>query len=86
MGRVECFSLPGVDCWFYSNDHPPEHFHARSPGEWEVRVYFLRDPVDIEEAWRARRIPRGVLRQLAQLGGTHRLALFGEWDRKVAGE
>ena len=43
MSRVESFSVPGVECWFYSNDHRPPHFHARRRGEWSVRVFFLEE-------------------------------------------
>jgi hypothetical protein len=41
MGIVKAFKLPGIDMWFPSGDHQPPHFHARRPGHWEARVYFL---------------------------------------------
>jgi hypothetical protein len=40
MPKVECFEIPGVYCWFWSNDHDPPHFHAKREGEWEIRVRF----------------------------------------------
>ncbi|MGN6726648.1 MAG: DUF4160 domain-containing protein, partial [Tepidisphaeraceae bacterium] len=42
MARLTCFSIPGITCWFWPNDHKPPHFHAKRNGQWEVRVYFLR--------------------------------------------
>lgn len=41
MGRVQAFSIPGLDCWFPSLDHDPPHFHVRRPGEWEIRVRIM---------------------------------------------
>jgi len=38
---VDAFEIDGLDLWFNSSDHLPPHFHARKPGEWEVRVYIL---------------------------------------------
>jgi hypothetical protein len=45
MGRVEAFSVTGCECWFYSGDHGPHHFHAGVADEWEVRILFMHDPV-----------------------------------------
>ena len=42
MGKVDCLSIDGVECWFWSQDHRPPHFHAKKPGEWHFRVWFLR--------------------------------------------
>ena len=41
MGRVTAFELVGVECWFYSQDHRPPHFHARKRGKWHVKVLFM---------------------------------------------
>lgn len=36
MPKVACFKIPGLSCWFWSNDHDPPHFHAKKEGEWEI--------------------------------------------------
>lgn len=41
MGKVDCFTLPGLDLWINSSDHPPPHFHAERRDKWSIRVYFL---------------------------------------------
>ena len=49
MGRVASFVLAGFYLWFNSADRLPANFHAEKPGEWEVRVYFLRAPDEMFE-------------------------------------
>lgn len=75
-------SVPGLLLRFYSNDHLPQHFHAEKPGEWEVRVFFLR-PVDamVEIKWgkpHAR-----VVRALCGEAEGNRMRLLAEWEQKV---
>src|ERR1017187_7070431 len=41
VGRVEAFALDGLELWFNSSDHLPEHVHVKRRGQWEIRVYFL---------------------------------------------
>ena len=41
MGKVEAFTLAGLDVWFNSSDHLPEHVHIGRRSAWEIRVYFL---------------------------------------------
>ena len=41
MGKLQSFKIDGLDLSFNSNDHNPEHFHARKSGAWEIRVYIL---------------------------------------------
>jgi len=41
VGRVEAIEIEGLEMWFNSSDHLPEHLHVRRRGEWEIRVYFL---------------------------------------------
>jgi hypothetical protein len=36
--RLDAFSVAGLELFFNSLDHLPPHFHARRPGEWEIRV------------------------------------------------
>lgn len=49
MPEVVSLVLHGLDLWFNSDDHLPPHFHAEKPGEWEVRVYFLRAAAEMFE-------------------------------------
>ncbi len=86
MGRVTSFALAGLELWFNSDDHLPAHFHVEKPGEWEVRVYFLRDRADMfETKWTTRpgRPSRGDVRELAALVEGSRAALLAEWEQKV---
>ncbi len=80
MGRLEAFSVPGCRCWFYTGDHGPPHFHAAAPDEWEVRVFFLFDPVEYEVRYRVRRLPRGMLNAILRRAAEHRGALLSEWE------
>ena len=85
MGRVECFSIEGVTCWFWSQDHNPPHFHAKKRGVWHFRVWFLQTGDAMLERVsgpRGRISPddRGMLRQMA---AEHRAELLDEWERKV---
>lgn len=86
VGVVGAIALAGFDLWFNSDDHMPVHFHAEKPGEWEVRVFFLRDRSEMfETKWTLRpgRPSRGELRELARLAERHRAALLVEWQQKV---
>jgi hypothetical protein len=87
VGKVTSFSLAGLDLWFNSDDHLPPHFHAEKPGEWEVRVYFLRERADMFEAkWTARagKPSRGDLRALGTLAEANRAVVLVEWEHKVS--
>jgi hypothetical protein len=86
VGKVASFAVGGLDLWFNSDDHLPPHLHAEKPGEWEVRVYFLRDRADMfETKWttRAGKPSGGDLRELRQLVEDHRPNLLAEWEQKV---
>lgn len=83
MPVVEAFEPQGYRCWFYSDDHRPAHFHAGAVGEWEIRVFFLLEPPQLEVVFRIRHIPGRVRRELLQLVSEHRAALFEEWSEKV---
>jgi hypothetical protein len=86
VGRLTSFALAGLELWFNTDDHMPPHFHAEKPGEWEVRVYFLRDRAMFEAKWttRARRPSRGALRARAALAEANRAGLLVEWEQKVS--
>ena len=49
MPTVACLAVAGIELWFNSNDHLPPHFHAEKSCDWEVRVFFLREPKDMFE-------------------------------------
>jgi hypothetical protein len=85
VARVASFELPGLELWFNSNDHLPPHFHAEQPGDWEVRVLFLRDPSEmIEIRWRNRAPRARILRELCDAAERHREQLLEEWEQKVS--
>lgn len=84
MGQVESFEVPGCRCWFFTADHSPPHFHAAAPDQWEVRVFFLFEPVTYEIKYQVRKIPRGVLRHLLSAARKHRAELLAEWERHRA--
>lgn len=83
MGKIECFEIPGLYCWFWSNDHDPPHFHVKRQGEWEIKVKFLEnDDQMFEHEWG--NMPGSkVLRQLKKVVVNHRTALLAEWELKV---
>ena len=83
MARVDCFDIPGLVCWFWSNDHNPPHFHAKRQGEWEVKVNFhsIEDEM-IELIWGDE--PKAkMLRQIAAAAIVNRAGLLAEWQAKV---
>ena len=80
MGRVAAFSVAGLDLWFNSHDHAPPHFHARRPGVWEVRIYFLTCTerfTDYDIKWGVQPSAR-ELRQLATAAVKFRVVLLAE--------
>lgn len=82
MALVQAFSIPGVRCWFYSNDHEPPHFHAKKDGEWEIRVRFMEDAESmIEPVWVEAAVAKKVRRRLIALATEHRKALLQEWEQ-----
>lgn len=88
MPKVLAFSVAGLDLWFNSADHLPPHFHARRPGEWEIRVFFLlgsEGRLEYSVKWQAKkRGPRRAdLDLLSKLIARERVALVKEWDEKV---
>ena len=88
MGRVDAFSVPGVELWFNSSDHLPPHFHASRRGEWEVRVFFLlctQRHVEWSLKWKDRRraLPRRALTALREGSVRFRAELLAEWEAKV---
>ena len=89
MGKIDCFSLDGLEVWLHSHDHRPPHFHARKAGGWEVRVYFLESEWDaLFDVARSTAgvVPKSALKPLAKMAATHRAALLLEWETKLCSE
>ena len=85
MGKLAAFSIAGLDLWFNSLDHRPPHFHARRPGEWEIRVYILectKSELSYEIKW-GTNPNRRYRDELFTMALHHRVSLLMEWERKV---
>jgi hypothetical protein len=82
MARVVCFDVPGIEMWIPSGDHEPPHFHARRPGHWRVRVFFL-EPAGrmIRDIRPARAQIRASVRKALLAGAEqNRQALIEQWQ------
>ncbi len=87
MPKVVSLARHGLDLWFNSDDHLPPHFHAEKPGDWEVRVYFLRAAAEMfEPSWSMAtgRPNKSDLKALARAVEANREALLTEWEAKVS--
>lgn len=77
------FEIHGVECWFWSNDHSPPHFHAKKAGEWELVVRFADDEEEMfEQVWGDAPASR-ILRELRKAVRANRGNLLEEWESKV---
>jgi hypothetical protein len=56
---------------------------VKTPGEWEVRIFFLEDPPRYDVEFEVKRIPTRKLRKFLASVAEKREELFAEWDRKV---
>jgi hypothetical protein len=88
MGKVEAILIAGLDLWFNSSDHVPPHFHARKPGQWEVRVDILAcRPGHLVFTMKWPPNPSGPNRaereRLLTETLSNREALLAEWETKV---
>ena len=84
MGKIDCFRIEGIDCWFWSSDHRPPHFNARRKGQWEVRVFFMNKKSEmIEQGIRSGRISKAHRKMLSDMAEQHREELLKEWEKKV---
>lgn len=81
MGQVESLILEGCRCWIYTGDHDAPHFHAGVRDDWEIRVYFLTDPVQYDVKFQIRRIPSRKLKEILETAKTHRSELLEQWSR-----
>lgn len=86
MGRLEAFSIPGCECWFHTGDHGPHHFHVGVADQWEVRVFFMHDPVGYEVKFSVKRVSTPLLRRVLKMAAEHRGDLLKEWERHAADE
>lgn len=81
MATVTAFNIPGLKLWFWSLDHEPPHFHAKRRGEWEAKVYFLRQRSEmIEVEWAGKDPSSKSLKELASLAEAHRVDLLAQWE------
>ena len=93
LGKLDCFSIQGLELFFYSNDHLPPHFHVKKVGEWEVRINIETSTeangLDLSYVFPKRqgRNFRGISgqqqRQILKLIVDHRLEILEEWNLKV---
>lgn len=86
MGRLEAFSVSGCECWFHTGDHGPHHFHAGVADEWEVRVFFMQEPVRYEVKYEVKKVSNRVLRRVLERAREHRAGLLREWNQHAADE
>lgn len=77
---MRCFKLDGVDCWFWSDDHDPPHFHAKRAGKWEVKARFLLPAAEMIETLWGKTAGDAALRRLVKLAEQHRAELLAEWE------
>jgi hypothetical protein len=85
MGKVSSFHLDGIDCWFWSQEHRPPHFHARKKECWEVQVYFLKtknEMLVMVKSLRGR-ISSKDANALTNNAERYRAELLKEWEKKV---
>lgn len=72
--------------WFHTGDHGPAHFHAGGVDEWEIRVFFLQEPLQYEVRFQVKRVSAKTVRRILELAAAHRAELFEEWERSQADE
>lgn len=85
MGRISCFSIEGIQCWFNSQEIGHQaHFHAKRAGKWECRVYFQQTETEmLEIKWKKERISRQDRNILHEKASEFRSGLLKEWEEKV---
>lgn len=89
MGEVGAFTLPGLKCYFGSEDHYPQHFEVLRRGQWLIRVYFLRTSrknglvFDYKKAPRRSDVSPADRDDLFAMVMRHKRRLRREWNAKV---
>ena len=88
VGDVEAFSIPGLKCYFGSNDHYPHHFEILKRGAWAARVFFLQTTRkrglrwEYKSQWKGR-MTAAEESELLALVLKHKKRLLREWNEKV---
>lgn len=81
---MSAFAQDGLELFFNSSDHLAPHFHAERPGEWEVRVFFLRDEASmVDIKWALKAPSKKELKKLCADAAQVRPELLTEWEQKV---
>jgi hypothetical protein len=89
LGEVDAFSIPGLKCYFGSNDHYPQHFHVLKRGHWIIRVFILRSTRTLGLNWNYKFRWKGATLspeeegQLLRAVLAHKRRLLREWNDKV---
>lgn len=84
MAKIDCFEIAGLECWFWSNDHNPPHFHVKREGEWELKVNFLENDDEKMFGLEWGDLPKSKVRKgIKTLVIANRPALLVEWAAKV---
>ncbi len=83
MPKIACFEIPGLLCWFWSNDHNPPHFHMKREGKWGLKVNFAEGEERMFELEWGDPPRMKVLRQIAKIVEEHRVQLLAEWEANV---
>jgi hypothetical protein len=83
MPKVECFTIPGLTCWFWSNDHNPPHFHVKRDGEWELKVNFSEGEDQLFELVWGDAPKATELREIAKNVEENRVEPLTEWEENV---
>ncbi len=83
MPKVACFWIPGLTCWFWSNDHDPPHFHVKRDGEWEIKVNFTEGEAAMIELLWGDEPNAKMLRKFKKIVRQKRSQLLVEWEAKV---
>ena len=85
MVKVDSFQIPGVRCWFWSEDHLPHHFHMEAEsGEWNAKVMFLLDEHQmIQDVYsqKSKGIPAGIKKTIHEMVKRNVANLIREWER-----
>jgi len=86
MGKVDAFSINGLEMFFHSNDHTPHHFHVEKTGDWEIKVLFLACTIEsglvYKHLW-GKTPAAKHLRLINEHVLAHQEALLDEWNAKV---
>lgn len=85
VGKVDAFTIDGLEIWFNSSDHLPEHIHVKRRGAWEIRVYFLLcadGRLEFDYKW-GTGVSAAFKTKILNAVLQHQSALLVEWERKV---